>query len=104
MGSYQLDGGREDGQLSYSTDNNCHMVRLSSCGGTAVDVAQQEIGRTARVNRGDAGVLPLQTNRSDEGDAGQLIVAYVVDYQPPGINVAQQEIGFAGNAAKITDA
>ena len=70
----------------------------------AIDIAQHEIGSADGVDRSDPGVLPFQTDRSHEGVAGQLIVADVVDYQPARIHVTQQEIGFAGNAAEITNA
>src|SRR5262249_13227358 len=40
----------------------------------------------------------------DEGGAGGLVVIDVVDFQPAGIAVAQQQIGLAGNAAEVSDA
>ena len=49
-----------------------------------VDVVQHEIGRTRSVNRGDAREPPIQTDRADEGGAGDLIVLEVVDLQPAG--------------------
>jgi hypothetical protein len=70
----------------------------------SVDVAQYEIGRSGAVDWGDARELPIQPDGSDEGVAGQLIVADVVDYQPAHSVVAQQQIGFARNTAEITDA
>ena len=44
------------------------------------------------------------TYRPDEGRAGELVVVDVVHFQAAGIDIAQQEIGFAGNAAEIADA
>jgi len=70
----------------------------------AVDVPQHEIGRTGCVNRGDARELPLQTDRPNEGRVGELVVIDVVHFQPTGRAVAQQQIGFAGDAAEIADA
>src|SRR5262249_3818666 len=69
-----------------------------------VDVPQYQVGRTRPVSRRDARELPIQTDGADEGGAGELVVVDVIDFQPAGIDVAQQEIGFAGDAAEIADA
>jgi len=69
-----------------------------------VDVAQDEVGRARCVDRGNARELPLQPDRPDESGAGELIVIDVVHFQPAGLAVAQQQIGFAGDAAEIADA
>src|SRR5262249_38051283 len=66
--------------------------------GAGVDVAQDEIGCTSGVNWRNAGILPVQTDGSDEGRAGELIVINVIDFQPAGIDVAQGTIGSAGVA------
>ena len=39
-----------------------------------------------------------------EGGAGELVVGDVVDLQSAGVDVAQQEIAFAGDAAEVADA
>jgi hypothetical protein len=72
--------------------------------GAAVDVAQHEIGRTGCVYRRDARELPIQTNRADEVSVGELIVVDVVHFQPTSLAVAQQQVGFAEDAAEIPHA
>jgi hypothetical protein len=56
------------------------------------------------VNRADARELLIQTDGADEGRARELIVVDVVHLQPAGLDVTQQQIGFAGGAAEIADA
>jgi microcin C transport system substrate-binding protein len=41
--------------------------------------AQDEVGRAGAADRGNAGKLPLQAHRAQEGRAGDLIVGDVVD-------------------------
>ena len=67
----------------------------------SVDVAQHQVGRASRVDRGDAPRRPTQADRSDKRRAGQLVVGDVVDFETAGLAVAQQQIGFAGIAAKM---
>src|SRR5262249_4846619 len=46
-----------------------------------------------------------QADRAEEGGAaGDLIVVDVQDFQSAGVDVAQQEIAFAGDAAEVADA
>src|SRR5712691_10107959 len=56
------------------------------------------------MNRADARELPIQTDRADEGGTGELVVIDVIHFQPAGIDVPQQQIGFAGDAAEIANA
>jgi hypothetical protein len=56
------------------------------------------------VNRGDSRELPIQTHGADKGGAGELVVGDVIDFEPAGLAVAQEEIGFAGIAAEVADA
>ena len=60
--------------------------------------------RARCMDRGNARESPIQTDCADEGGAGELVVVDVVDFQSAGTAVAQQEIGFAGDAAEIADA
>jgi hypothetical protein len=68
-----------------------------------IDVAQHEVGRAGCADRSNACETPIQSDRADEGSAGELIVVDVVELQPAGLAVAQQQIGFAGHAAEIAD-
>src|SRR6185295_10484700 len=66
--------------------------------------AQHEVGPASATDRGDARELPIQADRPKKGRARELIVVEVVDFQPAGIDIAQEQIGFAGDAAEIPDA
>jgi hypothetical protein len=79
-------------------------VKARSRNAAAVDVLQYEIRFPGAVYRADPREPPIQADRTDEGRAGELVVVDVVHFQPAGIRVAQQQIGFAGDAAEITDA
>src|SRR5438067_2111228 len=48
--------------------------------------------------------LPIQPDCPDESSPSQLIVADIVDFQSAVFVIAQQQIGFTGVPAKITDA
>ena len=65
---------------------------------------QDKIGSASRVDRSDACETPVQSDRADEGGAGDLIVVDVVDLQAAGLAVSQQQIGFARHTAEIADA
>jgi hypothetical protein len=67
----------------------------------ANNIAQHKIGCACPIRCRDARELPIQTDRPDEGGAGELVVIDVVNFQPAGIDVAQQQIGFPGNTAEI---
>ena len=67
---------------------------------TSHDVAQHEVRRASRVNRRDARELPIQADGADECSA-ELIVVDVVDFQPAGLVVAQQQIGFARECRQL---
>src|SRR5262249_57946188 len=69
-----------------------------------IDVRQYEIRFASRVDRRDPRELPIQPDRADESSASELVVTDVVDFQSSRIGVAQQQIGFAGDAAEVTDA
>jgi hypothetical protein len=51
----------------------------------------------------DPGHLPVQADRAQEGGAGDLVVADVVDLDPTGAGVAQDHVVFA-EAREIAEA
>ena len=55
------------------------VIDLESAG-TAV--AQHHVGGTGCVQRAEANDLPIQSDRADEGSAGELVVVDVVDFKP----------------------
>jgi hypothetical protein len=47
--------------------------------------------------------LPIQSDRAQKGSAGELILADVVDFQPAGATIAQDQVAFRGMIADAGD-
>jgi hypothetical protein len=61
-------------------------------------VAQDKIGRARRVDRADAGELPVEPDVAQEERAGDLVVGVVVKHEAAGVDVTQQHVAFVATA------